>query len=113
MARLEIQIRVLEFAAAACEHVDTIATRNNYLAKQIDRATTSTVLNTNEGVRRQSPGDKSNRYAMARGECAEAMSGLELAVRRRLLPEAEKALELGERCLAMLTRLVQAMEQRR
>jgi four helix bundle protein len=74
---------------------------------QLDRASTSIVLNIAEGCGRRSPADKGRFYAMARGSATECAPILDLLGARGLVDDRlrNRARVLLVRTVQMLTRL--------
>jgi four helix bundle protein len=71
-------------------------------------AAKGTCLNLAEGAGRISRADKARAYAIARGECIEAIAAVEIAVMcgRAKREELPRVLQLGNQLNAMLTKLI-------
>ena len=78
----------LELLRELRPYVRQIAERDRSLARQIDDASASTVLNLAEGSG-ATAGRRRNAYVIALSEAREALSGLEIAVARRYIREVE------------------------
>ena len=78
----------LELLRELRPYVERIARRDRDLARQIDDASASTVLNLAEGSG-ATAGRRRNAYVIALSEAREALSGLEIAVARRYIREVE------------------------
>src|SRR5258706_10924488 len=78
------------------------------LRDEAERAAKGTCLNLAEGAGRLTRADKARAYAIARGECVEAIAAVEIAVRcgRARREALSRVLELGNRLNAMLTGLI-------
>ena len=94
---LEVALEVV--AILADGPLDAIKLKNASLADQLDRASTSTVLNLAEGSRRRGR-DRANRYTVADAEAEEARNAVRVAVAKRYL-----SLEEGEEIDAVMDRL--------
>ncbi len=107
--RLDVYRVAVVLARKTREAAKTIPRGDRPLADQMKRAATSTVLLIAEGANRRSPGDKRHRYSLARGECGELASAVELARAYDLFDgeQATELLELAGRANAMLLRLEQ------
>lgn len=107
--RLDVYRVAVELAKKAREAAKRIPRGDRSLADQMKRAATSTVLLIAEGANRRSAGDKRQRYSLARGECGELASAVELAGAYGMLngDQAMELLELAGRTNAMLLRLEQ------
>lgn len=95
-----------QFVASLRYVVERVADRDADLASQLRRAATSAALNTSEGGRREGR-DRKNRFRIAAGECDEAVSALRIAIAWGWVgaAEAQPALDLADRLLAMLWRM--------
>ena len=84
------------------------------LRDQLERASTSVVLNLGEGFGRWQARDKAHFYAIARGSLLESGAAIDLLRARRLVGEAvcARARELHTRVGQMLNGLIRAMERR-
>lgn len=107
--RLDVYAVALELAQKSREAAGSIPRGDRSLADQMKRAATSVVLLIAEGANRRSPGDKRQRYSLARGECGELASAVELGGAYGMLTEQKvlELLELAGRTNAMLLRLEQ------
>jgi len=84
------------------------------LRDQLERASTSVVLNLSEGWGRWRAREKAQFYAIARGSLLESRAAIDLIQARGLAGEAEcgRARELCTRVGRMLNGLIRAMERR-
>jgi len=84
------------------------------LSSQLKRACASIVANTAEGFGRYSHADKSYKYIIARGECAEVTAFLLIAIRVEFLTrdQAQHALELTDTVGKLLSGLIQSARNR-
>ncbi len=78
------------------------------LRDEAERAAKGTCLNIAEGAGRLTRADKARAYAIARGECVEAIAAVEIAAmcgraRRDALP---RVLDIGNKLNAILTKLI-------
>jgi four helix bundle protein len=107
--RLDVYRVAVELAQKAREAARSIPRGDRSLADQMKRSATSTVLLIAEGANRRSPGDKRQRYSLARGECGELASVVELAGAYNVLDNEQvvELLVLAGRTNAMLLRLEQ------
>ncbi|MFW5966553.1 MAG: four helix bundle protein [Persicimonas sp.] len=97
-------------SALAAITVDVIAEMPRGYAKladQLNRASTSMVLNIAEGCGKTSARDKKNYFAIARGSAMECAAMFDVLEQRDLVTgdEYDEALELAERTVAMLTKM--------
>ena len=85
-----------------------------HLKDQLDRSTTSVVLNIAEGAGEFSPGDKKRFYRMARRSATESAATLDIIARRGHAPPELLAKARGylERIVAMLIRMTQSAKKR-
>ena len=100
----------LDVFRVGCEFFDSVqglAGRSAALRDQLDRASSSIVLNVAEGAGRTTAPDKRRFYLIARGSAYECAAILELLRRARLADPARcaEASLLLERIVQMLTRL--------
>ena len=105
--RLDVFRVALEFRALVARIVPRRANRE--LRDQLDRASTSVVLNIAEGAGRWQRNDKRRFYEVARGSASESaavLAVLEATGEIGSAPHAQ-ARELAARVVAMLTRLCQ------
>jgi four helix bundle protein len=107
--RLEVYRVALEFQALSASLVPARVVAG--LRDQLDRASTSIVLNVGEGAGRTSRPDKARFYAIARGSATECAAIVDIAVSRRLCSTSEgaQARMLLIRIVQMLTRLIARM----
>jgi len=84
------------------------------LKDQVRRAAGSVVRNIAEGANRWHAADKAARFIVARGECGECHSALQMAVCVGLLSETRfsELASLADRVAAMLTGLVRRLQAR-
>ena len=85
-----------------------------HLKDQLDRSTTSVVLNIAEGAGEFSPGDKKRFYRMARRSATESAATLDIIAQRDHAPPEMLAKARGhlERIVAMLIRMTQSAKKR-
>jgi four helix bundle protein len=78
------------------------------LRDEAERAAKGMCLNLAEGAGRLTRADKARAYAIARGECIEAIAAVEIAVMlgRAKREALGRVLELGNRLNAMLSKLI-------
>jgi len=81
------------------------------LKDQVRRAAAATVRHLAEGANRRLPREKAARFALARAECGECASSLEMADVLGLRPRRD-LLRLADRVAAMCTGLVRREERR-
>jgi four helix bundle protein len=109
--RLDVYAVALDFVALANQLVEELPKGRSYLADQLQRASTSIVLNIAEGAGEYSPADKGRFYRMARRSATECAAVLD--VFRRLELAAEELLENGRellfRIVSMLTKMVRSL----
>jgi four helix bundle protein len=107
--RLEVYLVALEFQALAAGL--RLGRGLGELRDQLDRASTSIVLNIAEGSGRQARPDKGRFYAIARGSATECAAIIDVVRARGLAPSDVCAHGRGllVRIVQMLTRLVQRM----
>jgi four helix bundle protein len=108
--RLDVYRIALEFHALA----STLALGRGFreLRDQLDRASTSVVLNTAEGAGRRAPADRARFFAMARGSATECAAIIDILRARSLAPAVVtgRGRSLLVRIVQMLTRLCQRLE---
>jgi four helix bundle protein len=82
--------------------------RDAKLRDEALRAAKGTCLNCAEGAGRVTRADKARAFTIARGECVEACAAIEIAALMgdAKLEDAERVALLGDRLVAMLTRLI-------
>ena len=105
----------LEMAALARRLAEAIPRGHRNVADHLLRAASNTVLLLAEGANRRGAGEKRQRFAESRGECAEvgAAGDLLLAFQIASRTEADALKELASRVSAMLTRLMARLERMR
>lgn len=108
--RLDAYRVALEFQVLTAELSLGRGTRE--LRDQLDRASTSIVLNIAEGAGRRALADKARFYAMARGSATECAAIIDLVRIRSLAPPAVTARSRGllVRIVQMLTRLCLSLD---
>jgi four helix bundle protein len=101
----------LEFAALAASLVPR---GHASLRDQLERASTSALLNLAEGYGRFQPREKAHFYTIARGSVLESGAAIDLLRARGLAngADCERARELCTRVGQMLSGLIRAMERR-
>jgi len=80
------------------------------LKDQVRRAAAATVRHLAEGANRRLPREKAARFVLARAECGECASALEMAVVLGLRPRGD-LLRLADRVAAMCTGLIRREER--
>lgn len=106
--RLDAYRVALQLVVAAHKLADGIPRGHRTVADQIQRASTSVVLNIAEAANRCGKGEKRQRFGTACGECGEVAAAAELAGVLGLADDARvrDVMELADRVLAMTNRLV-------
>ena len=101
--RLVVYQLALEFQTLviACRFEGDAALRS-----QLDRATSSIILNLAEGAGRRLPGDKARFYSIARGSAMECAAAFDIVRLRRLVREED-----CRRARGMLIRIVQMVSK--
>ena len=107
MREFEALTRAIELAKAVRAPLEAIARRDRSLAEQVRRAVTSVPLNLAEGSRRAGR-DRLQAYRVAAGSADEVLVALRVAEALGYLGEgqAREAVELADRVIAMVTRIV-------
>jgi four helix bundle protein len=110
--KLDVYQIALEFVATADEIVSQLPSARHNLADQLDRASTSVVLNIAEGAGEYSRAEKARFYRMAKRSATECAAALDVCrVRKLVVP---KQLEVGRemllRVVAMLIRMIHGLE---
>jgi four helix bundle protein len=105
--RLDVYQRALEVLDLCDEIAEQMPKGHAHLKDQLDRASTSIVLNIAEGAGEFSFDEKCRFYRMARRSATEAAAILHILLRRRHGPEdkIEAARELLDRVVSMLVRM--------
>jgi four helix bundle protein len=105
----------LEMAALAKKVAEQIPRGHRNVADHLLRAASNTVLLLAEGANRRGPGEKRQRFAESRGECAEvgAAGDLLLAYEIGSRVDADTLKRLASRVSAMLTRLIARLQDER
>ena len=101
----------VEFSTLAC----TLVPRGHgALRDQLERASTSLVLNLAEGFGRWQPREKAHHYAIARGSLLESGAAVDLLRARQLVSEidCDRARALCTRVGQMLGGLIRSVERR-
>jgi four helix bundle protein len=108
--RLDVYRVALEFHALAAALPLGRGLRE--LRDQLERASTSIVLNTAEAAGRRAPADRARFFAMARGSATECAAILDIVRARSLAPAVvtSRGRSLLVRIVQMLTRLCQRLE---
>jgi four helix bundle protein len=88
--------------------VRDVQIRDTKLRDEAIRAAKGTCLNCAEGAGRVTRADKARAFTIARGECVEACAAVEIAALMgdAKAEDAERVAVLGDRLIAMLTRLI-------
>ena len=86
---LHIESVIHDFVSALGPTIAALESKNRQLADQLDRATSSILLNTAEG-RYSTKGNKSARYSSALGSAGEARACLQLARARYGIESARR-----------------------
>jgi four helix bundle protein len=105
--RLDVYQRAVELLDLVDRIIQQMPSGRAHLKDQLDRATTSVVLNIAEGAGEFSPRDKRRFYRMARRSATESAAVLAVVTRRKQAPEEllREALELLHRIVSMLVRM--------
>jgi four helix bundle protein len=108
--RLVVYQVALEFAAVATALPFGRGRRE--LRDQLERASTSIVLNIAEGAGRRKPADRAHFFAIARGSATECAAILDIVRARAIAPSVvtSQGRSLLVRIVQMLTRLCQRLE---
>jgi four helix bundle protein len=106
--RLEVYRRALEFLLVAHAVVESLPRGHGYLADQLQRASTSVVLNIAEGAGEYASKEKARFYRMARRSATESAAVLDVCQKLGFLDAARHALGRGQllEVVSMLVRLV-------
>jgi four helix bundle protein len=105
----------LEMAALAKKVAERIPRGHRNVADHMLRAASNTVLLLAEGANRRGPGEKCQRFAESRGECAELGAAGDLLLAYDIGPraDADSLKRLASRVSAMLTRLIARLQDER
>lgn len=110
--KLDVYKISLEFVALAREVLDRFPSGRHSLADQLNRASTSVVLNIAEGAGEFSSAEKARFYRMAKRSATECAAALDVC--RIWKVAEEKMLETGRelllRIVAMLIRMIHTVE---
>ncbi len=106
--RLDVYQRAIEFLALTTEAVEELPRGHSERADQLVRAAESVVRNIAEGAGRWSDADCAKHYKIARGSAMECAASLDVLRLRKLIasPRYDRGIELLERIVAMLTKLI-------
>jgi four helix bundle protein len=85
--RLEVYQTALRFLVVANEVCQQLPRGRGYLADQLQRASTSVVLNIAEGAGEFAPKEKARFYRMSRRSATESAAVLDVCSNLRLLPQ--------------------------
>ncbi len=105
--RLEVYRLALDFVALVYEVIQALPPGHSRLADQIERASTSVVLNTAEGAGEFSKKEKARFYRMALRSATESAAVLDIFHRLRLVEESQYSAgrRLALRIVSMHVRL--------
>ena len=105
--RLDVYQCAIEHLAFVFKSIPAVPRGYSALVDQWCRAATSVPLNIAEAVGKTSPADRSNRYAIARGEAMECGAIIDVVTLIDVIPEADLAAakQLLIRVVGMLSRL--------
>ena len=108
--RLDAYQRAVEFLALATELADELPRGHSERIDQLNRSAESVLRNIAEGAGRWSPADVAKHYKIARGEAMECAASLDVLKIRNVVDASRyaKGIELLERVVSMLTKLVDA-----
>ena len=110
--RLDVYRTSLEFLSHASSMIESLPRGRSDLADQLDRASTSIVLNIAEGAGKFAKRDKRRFYQIAMGSVTECAAILDVCAGLRAIdgPRFAESKVLLERILAMLVKLCKRME---
>jgi four helix bundle protein len=105
--RMDVYQRAVDFVALTVDIVTVVPRGHAALTDQLKRAAFSVPLNIAEAAGRVSGPDASRHYAIARGSAMECAAVLDVLHAMHTLDDTkyERALELLQRIVAMLTKL--------
>ncbi|MBL4846266.1 MAG: four helix bundle protein [Planctomycetes bacterium] len=113
--KLDVSRIAIAFLVIANDVVEAVARGRGYLADQLQRASTSVVLNIAEGAGEYSAKDKARFYRMAKRSATECAAILDVCQRLDLI--AEERYRVGRehlfRTVSMLVRLVRSVGESR
>ena len=105
--KLDVYQRSIEFLALALRVRRQLPKGHADLADQLRRSAQSTPQNIAEGCGRTTRADKAKHYTIARGSAMESASHFDVMRVDELIAELyERGLELLERIVAMLTKMI-------
>ena len=109
LRNFDVYNRVIEFLACPHKVLDTLPKGYSGLKDQLRRASLSVALNVAEGAGKISATDQRRYYAIARGSAFECLALLDACNILNLVTteNLKPGLDLIERVIAMLTKLVQ------
>lgn len=112
--RLDAYQIAVQFLALASEINDSLPRGNSDRIDQLNRSAESVLRNIAEGAGRWSAADAAKHYKIARGEAMECVASFDVLKIRNLIDVERyaKGIELLERIVATLTRLVEAEMKR-
>lgn len=110
--KLDVYILALDFIALANQVVEQLPRGRGHLGDQLERASTSIVLNLAEGAGKFSKPDKRRYYMIAVGSTTESAAILDVCLRLKLVPPElhSDGKAILERIAAMLVKLAKAQE---
>ena len=105
--RLDVYQRAIELLALVSEISEELPRGHAERIDQLIRSSESVVRNIAEAAGRWSPADVAKHYKIARGEAMECVASIDILKVRGLLAinRYDRAIELLERIVAMLTKL--------
>lgn len=105
--RLDVYQLSLDFVVTASDIVENLPKGRAYLADQLNRASSSIVLNIAEGAGEFSPADKARFYRIARRSGTESAASLDICRKLKLIDESTYARGRDQllRIVSMLVRL--------
>ncbi|QDG54916.1 four helix bundle protein [Persicimonas caeni] len=106
--KLEVYGVALEFFALTSGTLEAIPRGHSKLKDQLDRASTSIMLNIAEGAGKRLPADKANFYTIARGSAFESAAVYDALQVRRLISDHdhEQGKWLLKRVVSMLNSMI-------
>ena len=113
--KLDVYRVALEFVVAASDIAEKFLNGRHNLADQLDRASSSVVLNIAEGAGEFSPAEKARFYRMAKRSATECAAALDVCKARKWAdaPSLEAGREMLLRIVSMLIRMIHTVEAAR
>ncbi len=110
--KLLVYQKSVDFADAICQRTEQFPRGYGFLVDQLNRAALSIAANIAEGNGRFTKPDRRHFFGISRGSVQECVPLLELALRRKLLPEQDHLEPKGrlEEIARMLSGLIKGLE---